>query len=128
MREVVHDRNHEPPVIDARVVVERAVLGRDGRLLELGADLVERHDGTVLVVHRLDQVPVAVEDSRRLLEVRGLDGVDRRQVAGEVVDDADRRPRPHQRRRRDDDQCEQREPEQPVLRLPFLDGATRSGT
>jgi len=94
--EVVPDRDRQPAVVDARVGIEGAVLGVDGRPLERLADLAQRHDRPVLVIQRLDQVPVPVQNAAGLAERAGLQGVDRRQVAGEVVDDPNRPARPQQ--------------------------------
>ncbi len=124
MRQVIGDRDRQPPVVHAGVVVEGPVLGVDRRPLQVDADLVQGNHRAILVIERFDEVAVAVEDACRLAEVGGLDRVDRRQVAGEVIDDANRRARPDQAHRRDDDQHNQGKSQQPVMRLALLSSAT----
>jgi hypothetical protein len=68
------------------------------------------------VIQRLDQVAVAIDDARGLVQVRGLDRVDRGQVAGEVIDDADGGAGAEQAAPSDDDEGEKREPPGRVAR------------
>ena len=116
MRQVEHDGDQQAPVIDPGVLIEGAVLGVDGRLLEVGADLAQRHHRAVLVVDGRDQVAVAVDDAGRLQQVGSLQLVDRGQITGEVVDHPQHPAGAEQSDHAQGDQRDQRALHQPRVR------------
>ena len=113
VREVVADCDHQAAIVDARVVVERAVLGVDGRALQLEADLAQRDHRAVLVIQGFDQVALAVEDPGGLRQLGRLQLLDGGEVAREIVNHADRGHGAEQPHRGDRHQHDQRQPREP---------------